>query len=393
MFAEMLAPMSCEEFFSEYWTKRFVHLPGERVKFQHLFSWDVLSRTLEQHRFTPHRLVLFRAGRRVESNRYLAGDSLDAARLKRELAEGATLILDRCEEVHRPLRDLCVQLERFFHVSVNVNLYAGWRKDNGFDIHWDRQDTLILQVYGRKHWKVWRPTRLYPFQQDVVDTSSATSPNGPPIWDGVLEQGGMLNMPRGWWHVAYPMDEPCLHLTVTIPNLNGIDLLRWFVHRMKTSDAARMELPIVASRATQRLWLQSVWRDLSAAWNDDLLDRYLADVDARAWPRPTLQLPAIETDVCFDTHTPLELANPRPLRFQTFNGAVRFTAGGTDWQTTNDLVPALERFNDGLPHTLAEVSAGGEQGLLVLTTALLMRGVVRVAERSNFPVLKSAPSD
>lgn len=379
MLAEMLAPVSLDQFFNDYWTRQFLHLAGPSDKFEELFSWDVLNHVLETHRFTSTRLRLVKAGADIEAARYLVNDVVDAARLKNELANGATLALNFCEEVHPPLKRFAVELGRLFHVHVNVNLYAGWRKDNGFNIHWDDQDTLILQVSGRKHWKVWAPTRAHPFKEDIVDTSPATKPETPPVWEGELEQGAMFSMPRGWWHVAYPMDEPCLHLTITIKNLNGIDFLRWFAHRMKSSEAARQELPIVATREAQRAWLQSVLSDITENWKDDLLDRFLKDTDDRAFTRPAMQLPEVGASFGCDIHTPLELALPYPLRFQTSNGAASFHAAKTDWNTTTEFARALERFNDGQPHTLADVAGDQAPALSLLATALLMQGVVRPA--------------
>jgi ribosomal protein L16 Arg81 hydroxylase len=379
MLADILAPMSTEEFFGQYWTKQFLHLPGPADKFRALFSWDVLNTTLETHRFTTERLKLVKSGKTLEPSRYVTNDIINASSLMNELSGGATLIFNFCEEVQPALRAFCAHLERLFHVYVHVNLYAGWRKDNGFDIHWDDQDTFILQVAGRKHWKVWKPTRLYPFVEDVVDTSPSTKPEEEPVWDGVLEQGAMLSMPRGWWHVAYPMDEPCLHLTVTIQNLNGISLLRWFTHKMKASEAARKELPIVASREDQQAWLREVWVDMCSTWNENVLDGYLADADGRARSRPRLNLPEIGMAAGIGIDTPLELALPRALHFETSDGNARFKAAGADWNTTSELVPALARFNDGHPHTLSEVAGPNAQSLTLLVTALLMQGVVRRA--------------
>lgn len=379
MLADILAPMSTEEFFDKFWTKQFLHLTGPADKFQQFFSWDVLNASLEEHRFTSERLRLVKAGKNIDAGRYLTGDIVGASALMTEISNGATLVFNFCEEVHPPLRALCAHLERLFHVYVHVNLYAGWRKDNGFDVHWDDQDTLILQVVGRKHWKVWKPTRPYPFVEDLVDTSPATKPTEPPIWEGVLEQGAMLSMPRGWWHVAYPMDEPCLHLTVTIQNLNGIGLLRWFAHKMKGSEAARKELPIMASPEEQKAWIQAVWADMCANWNENVLEAYLADADAKARLRPRLNLPEIGGAVGVEVDTPLELALPRPLHFVTSDGTAHFKAGGADWSTTSDLAPALARFNDGQPHTLTEVAGSNAQSLTLLVTALLMQGVVRRA--------------
>jgi ribosomal protein L16 Arg81 hydroxylase len=381
MLADLLAPISTEKFFAEFWTKQFTHIPGPPEKLAHLFPWGVLNRVLEQHRFTAHRLDLVKAGQHVDPARYLDRERVDASGLTNELENGATLIFNFCEEAHPPLRELCTSLERLFHVDVYANLYAGWHKDNGFEVHWDDQDNLILQVAGRKYWKVWAPTRLCPFKQDIVDTSPKTKPDGPPSWEGVLEQGGVLNMPRGWWHVAYPMEEPCLHLTVTIKNLHGIGLLNWFAHQMKASQAVRMALPIVASEDERRAWLDSVWKDVQAAWGPDILDRYLAHVDGRAKPRSLLRLPDVASAcAAVGRSTPVQLALPRPLTFQTSGASARFVARDTDWETSSELVPSLDRFNDGLPHTIAELSPDGSAKLAPLLTALVMKGVLRRAD-------------
>jgi hypothetical protein len=389
MLADLLAPLSLVSFLGEYFTRRFVPVvPGPSDKFKDLFSWDVLNRSLEQHRFpAPHlppaRLRLVKAGETLKPDTYLNGDRVNASGLMKQLANGATLALNFCDEVHPPLQELARELERLLHANVHVNVYAGWRRDNGFDIHWDDQDTLILQIAGRKHWKVWPPTRPYPFKHDVVDTSLKTKPDGPPVWDHVLEQGGLLSIPRGWWHVAYPMDEPCMHLTVTIVNPNGIDMLHWLANRMKTSEAARMDLPVLASNEDRRAWLEAVHRDLTAAWTNDVLDRYLADLDGSANLRPSLCLPEVAAPPTpsIDRTTALQLALPRGLRFQMMNGTAQFSAAGIEWQTTGDLVPALNRFNDGLPHTAAELAPTGGAALTTMLAALVMKGVLRPPAR------------
>jgi ribosomal protein L16 Arg81 hydroxylase len=378
MLGELLTPISVETFLADFWTKQFLHIPGAPEKFAHLFPWQVLNRTLEQHRFSMQRLVLFKTGQPVEAAQYLQGDQVNAGGLTRELQNGATLILNNCEELHSPLRELCVSLEKLFHIYVQANLYAGWRKDNGFLVHWDDQDNLILQVSGRKYWKVWSPTRQHPFKQDVVDTSPKTKPDGPPIWEGILEQGGLLNLPRGWWHVAYPMDEPCLHLTVTIKSLQGIGLLHWLANSMKSSSAARMPLPLFAGKLEREAWLDSIWQDLRAAWSFDIIDRYLTYVDERAEARPWLRLPDISPALAeIDSETPLKLALPRPLAFRISGEVAHFVAKDTKWETSSDLIPTLDRFNDGLPHTIAELSSNSNIRLKGLLTALIMKGVLR----------------
>jgi ribosomal protein L16 Arg81 hydroxylase len=379
MLNNVLSPVTQEDFLRNYWTREFLHIPGRPDKFSHLFSWEILNKALEESRFDSKRLVLYRSGKRIATHRYLNERWVNDSRLAAELSNGATLIFNRCEEVHRPLRDLCVYLERLFHHRVTVNLYAGWRRDHGFNVHWDRQDTMILQVAGRKRWKVWNPTRAYPFQDDVLDTS--TPPVEEPVWDETLEPGGMLSIPRGWWHVAYPLDEACLHLTVTIQNLNGIDLLHWVAERMKTSDAARMELPVVSPPLEQKEWLERVRADLLAIWDETLIDQYVADVDAKEIPRPHINLPgdADPQRNRLKKTTLLELAGPRDLQFSTQNGTVSCHANGMSWHMDPDVAEKIREFNDRKPHTIRELAPAPDVRITGLVGVMVMQGVLRRA--------------
>ena len=377
--SRILFPVTEEEFFRDFWTKQFLHIPGPADKFSDLFPWHVLNRALEQHRFEPNRLRMVKGGQRIERTRYMSGDSVNSARLVNELSAGATLVFSQCEEVHPPLRDLCIFLERLFHISVTANLYAGWRADNGFDVHWDSQDVLILQVSGRKHWKVWKPTRLYPFMSDVVDTSAKTKPADPPLWEGVLEPGAMLNIPRGWWHVATPMNESCLHLTVTALNLNGIDFLRWFKEKMKVSETARMDLPLMAEVPGRLLWLQRLKQDLDALWSDKLFDEFLAEMDREAVPRPGISLPAVadprKHGLMVDT--PLELVAPRPLHFTFDAENASLALNGSEWRINSQAAQRLQKFNDFQPHTLEELTPESDFRVITLVMALIRSGFLR----------------
>ena len=379
-------PVSREDFFRNYWTKAFLHIPGPPDKFSRFFPWELLNRTLEEHTFDSRRLRLVKSGETLETSRYLNGSRVNAASLLSELSNGATLILNTCDEVSQPAKALAVELERLIHRKVMVNLYAGWRHDNGFDVHWDDHDVLILQVAGRKHWKVWNPTRLYPFKTDLVDTSLATHPTDEPMWDAMVEPGSLLYIPRGWWHVAFPVDEPTLHLTVSATNWNGIDLLKWLANNMKSSAAARMELPLLASGPDERKeWLDRVQADLTAAWDDDLIERFLVERDSEAAPRPRLSLPA-EADPRHSKvsrTTLLELAIPRLLHFSfpkgtaARNGNASLRVNEKIWQMDCASAEVIQRFNDFQPHTLADLAPGADFRVLSVVGTLVMAGVLR----------------
>ena len=111
MLEDLLRPLSPENFLRDHWTRGFLHLPGDPAKFKDLFSWDALNTALETHRFDEKRLALFKSGAKLDAARYLNGHYVDARKLTNELSNGAALIVNGCEEVWPPLRDLCLHLE------------------------------------------------------------------------------------------------------------------------------------------------------------------------------------------------------------------------------------------------------------------------------------------
>jgi len=158
---DLLAPTQLAPFMQNIWKLHFC--PGSAVtgRYQKLCDWGVLNRILSEHRFLPPRLRLFKNGHQLDPYLFqrrqppllLFGDHL-----LRELQNGATLILDVIDEAHGPLRELATQLRVLFSAPVNVNLYAAWKTDHAFNVHFDPQENFIFQVHGNKRWKVWKPT-------------------------------------------------------------------------------------------------------------------------------------------------------------------------------------------------------------------------------------------
>ena len=87
---------------------------------------------------------------------------------------------------------------------------------------------------------------------------------------------------RGFWHFAYPLNEPTLHLTVGVHNRAGLDLLRWLANRIRSRERFRMDLPLFATRETIQAHLMHIRSELLAEWDDDILNRYFADLDTSA---------------------------------------------------------------------------------------------------------------
>ena len=383
---EVLAPFSSDEFLRSYWGQRFVHVPGRSDKFSHLLPWSRLNRILEYHRLRPGRLRLFQDTKEVPASDYLdtrdgREPRLKAPEMTNLLAEGATLIVDEMDDLDPAVRELAVGLERIFRIRIQVNMYAGWRTNNGFDLHFDDHDTMILQVSGRKKWQIFNPTRLHPFKKDAEE---ASKPTEPPIWEGVFEPGGLFYIPRGWWHIAFPMDEPCLHLTFGFSNPTGLGLVHWLADQLKSHTAARKDLPHVASREEQSAYLNDLWSAIQDTWKPDLVESYMSSLDGRALPRTELQLPYAATPNGFglEKSTRIKLTTPRRLDLTGTpkDGVLAFKCFGKTWQCPEVALSALNALNDGQIHSVGELRSGAPDASAAFAiqsflSALVMDGV------------------
>jgi hypothetical protein len=238
---------------------------------------------------------------------------------------------------------------------------------------------------GRKHWKVYRPTRLYPLEQGK-DAQSAEKPVQEPIWDNILEDGGALYIPRGWWHVVYPVDEPTLHLTVGLRNHRGLDFLLWFIGQLRNCLEVRQDIPHLADQTIQTAYMKELRDHLLSKWSDDLLDRFLASSDANAILRADLQLPDAATSEGIVVHSKsrVRLSGSRRanLSGKIENGSLKFKYAGKILRCSEGVLPALVRLNDGQFHEVQEltVQAPDQKGsVLNFLQVLVMDGILTVA--------------
>jgi ribosomal protein L16 Arg81 hydroxylase len=353
--AKLLEPCLPEDFLRSSWGQTYKHVRGRRGRFSHLLPWERLNEILKRHRLDAPRLRLTQDGKAVASSSFirhvqsgrqrLTIPRLLPVELTAQLRRGATLVLDAVDELYQPLQELAEGLESAFHEHVQINAYAGWRTSRGFDLHWDDHDVFILQVAGRKRWSIYGMTRPYPLVRDV---ETAQKPTSVPLWEGTLEDGDLLYIPRGWWHVALPLDEPTLHLTVGIHNRTGLDLLRWMSERLREREDFRKDLPRFATRAERAAHMARLRDQLLDEWGGDILDRFYQDEDANAPSRPQLNLPWSVTPeiVPPDGEALVRLNAPRRLDLkrdaqQDDKDVVEFSCQGKRWRFAAEAISIL----------------------------------------------------
>jgi ribosomal protein L16 Arg81 hydroxylase len=392
--ARLLDPCAPEEFLASSWGRDFKHIRGARGKFAHLMPWSRLADVLARHRFDSPRLRLMQDGKPVPVASYIRHATggrrkvsiprLRPVELNAYLRAGATLVLDAVDELHAPLTELAAMLELVFREHVQINLYAGWRTSRGFDLHWDDHDVFILQVAGRKRWRVYGQTRPFPVANDI---EPAPKPTYDPLWEETLEDGDLLYIPRGWWHVAFPLDEPTLHLTVGIHKRSGLDLLRWMTDGLRACETFRQDLPRDASAEVQAAHVEGLRRELLGRFDSSLLINFFRVQDADAEPRPRLSLPlAASREVSApQLDAIVRLTAPRPLDFRLSGDEVAFACNKKEWRFDARALTVLRPLAERRLCRVAELceAARGqldERTVRALVGELILHGLLAIVD-------------
>ncbi len=104
---------------------------------------------------------------------------------------------------------------------MQVNSYSTPRGSQGFAVHHDTHDVLVLQVAGEKRWLLYDPLLELPLKHQRY--SKSLGEHGEPTDDLVLRAGDTLYLPRGWLHQAETSDTDSLHLTIGINAYTWLD--------------------------------------------------------------------------------------------------------------------------------------------------------------------------
>jgi bifunctional lysine-specific demethylase and histidyl-hydroxylase NO66 len=142
-------------------------------------------------------------------------------RVAAEWEAGATIVLQALHVYWHPLAVFCRRLEEALGHGVQANAYWTPRGSQGFAVHHDTHDVLVLQVAGEKRWLLYDPLLELPLKHQRW--SPGLGEPGEPSDDLTLRAGDTLYLPRGWLHQAETSATDSLHLTIGITAYTWLD--------------------------------------------------------------------------------------------------------------------------------------------------------------------------
>jgi hypothetical protein len=202
-------PISPRAFFSRYWERRSLLIPGDRDKFAHLgFSSDTLYR-IGRHAASTQACKAWVAMQREIS--------IDPRSIKRHYNAGRSICMSDIQLDHEPLRQVVAALKSVLGLAHQIGFacYLSPRQQ-GIPLHCDRHDVFILQIEGEKQWQYARtaatrfpvaatrpadPTSIEQFAE-LHGRDRTRVPRARDLVCSVLRPGDLLYLPAGTFHAT-----------------------------------------------------------------------------------------------------------------------------------------------------------------------------------------------
>ncbi|NWU88859.1 RIOX1 oxygenase, partial [Upupa epops] len=107
-------------------------------------------------------------------------------------------------------------LQEHFGSMVGANTYLTPPGTQGFAPHYDDIEAFVLQLEGKKRWRVYRPRTNAEVLPQFSSANLTQDELGEPVLETVLEAGDLLYFPRGFIHQGNCLpDTHSLHITVS----------------------------------------------------------------------------------------------------------------------------------------------------------------------------------
>jgi len=211
----IIHPTTTETFFNTHWERKLLWIKRKcPAYFSNLISLDAIDQMLKLNVIEYGKdidITLYENGERTTLNS--EGRALPSA-VWDQYNDGCSIRLLNPAKFFHPIYHASATLQEFFHCFVGANVYLTPPNSQGFAPHYDDIEAFILQVEGKKRWRVYKPRSEN--EKLPCESSANLDQNdiGQPIFDEVLEAGHVLYFPRGFIHQAHTVEgEHSLHIT------------------------------------------------------------------------------------------------------------------------------------------------------------------------------------
>ena len=173
----LIAPHSRESFFEEVWEKRALHIARNNPDYFAFLREDLnVEQVIWQTCRSWGDVSLARAHTNYEVAPYAALPP-SVSTIRKAVADDYTVVINNLERKSLRVAEFCRNVEKNLYFNAIVNLYFTKANTQGLNYHYDTEDVFILQLEGKKEWRIYDVRADLPltdevYQQPDCDSSS-----------------------------------------------------------------------------------------------------------------------------------------------------------------------------------------------------------------------------
>jgi len=267
----LLDPMPVEDFLRDVWERKPLHRKRRDARYYDaVLTGRQIQALLDGADLRHPALQLAKNGayyppeaftRNVKHGTEVFAGVPDMDKVRAEYRSGATIVLPAMQRLWPPLRNLCDAVEEELSHAVHANVYLTPGLCAGFSPHYDTHDVFVMQVAGRKRWRIGDPAVSIPHSTQPFSSGGRLTDTPTRVVD--LEPGDLLYLPRGYVHSAATVEGASAHVTLGVTVFTWVELAAEILQASKSVRAFREALPVGFARRSE----------LRAALRDGLLER------------------------------------------------------------------------------------------------------------------------
>ncbi len=368
--ALMIGASRVGDFFARLYEREALIVPhGDPKRFADLLSIDAIDARIAGHDLRAGDIDLANAANPVDREKYIGPDGLvDRGVIAREYQLGSTIILQQLHEADERLSAFTRRVEDVFSCHVQTNIYLTPPSAQGFRTHYDNHDVFVLQVEGKKHWRLYDVPVSAPYRGEGF--SAKTHPAGDLKQEFTLEAGDCAYVPRGMMHDAQTAgDGHSLHITVGLIVKTWADLMLEAVSEVALSHPGfRQSLPPgFARNGFDRAAAQAHFATLAKAIASDAKMDAAFDLMVDGYIRsraPDNRFAIVDAARAIAPTDRFALRGMTPWRIADDEDRLVLIAPGGDLDFKPAERAAIERALNGAPFTQGDLPEGGDADLL-----------------------------
>ena len=209
-FSDLIAPLTPDDVLALWSDRKFAYQRGTIAnRFTALLDWHTLRKLIEDEVIPLKKLRLTYGRRPVPPLFYSDNGKLHADRFARLFEQGSSMLIVSIQRYVPAILAACLDAQTRGIRITNVSSVVTTGDGGALRTHFDRYDLIVLQLEGRKRWQVYGSPVA-----NLNDRPEPKPPEDAPHFDTVLEQGDVLVLPAGYWHLCDNASDRSLHLAL-----------------------------------------------------------------------------------------------------------------------------------------------------------------------------------